>query len=129
MKKKIISAVVGTLALCMPLAILTFAGNANFYLHPTVSSGSVSTDREKKDDSYSAVVNLKTGLSNDYVTFRVRTSAGTMATDYKDVSGYGKTYYSYWSGHGYVGNYYKLYASYDSGQSRNGAYVTGTWAP
>lgn len=128
MKKKIISVLVAACAASL-LVVPTLAGNADFSLHPVANNPAVSTEAEKKDDNLVAVVNLKAGLADDHVTFRVRTARGLVATDYQDIYSYGKSYYSYLSGHGYVGNYYKLYSSYDADQWRSGAYVSGTWAP
>lgn len=89
------------------------------------------TEEKLKEDYEDAVVNLKSGLSNDYVTFRIRTPEPNTnpATNYVDAYYYKKYYLSYWSGYGNAGEYYSLAASYDEGQSRSGALVSGIWAP
>lgn len=105
--------------------------NYGFTLSPSTSVTRVTTEKKYKEDNDDAVVNLQSGLSNDYVTFRIRTPGTNTqpASNYVDASSYKKYYLSYWSGYGYKGDYYTLAASYDAGQSRTSATVSGIWAP
>ncbi len=105
---------------------VAFAGNSSFTLTVTAGAASKYTGAVQKDDLDSAVVNVKTGILLDHVTFRVRTSDGSYATDYIDAYSHGKYYLAYYSP---SCSQYRLYASYDSGQWRSGTTVTGIWAP
>ena len=127
MKKKCIAIIIAAAIACLA-CVPAFAGNSSFTLSPSVGN-TVRTGPVQKDDYESGVVNLKTGLLLDYVTFRIRTSDGDQATDYVDAAYYQKYYLAYYSGYNNAGDDYRLYSSYDSGQWRNGTTVTGIWAP
>lgn len=132
MIKQKIAAIAAAAIATTTMAVTAFAvENYNFSLHPTTSVTRVMTAQKLKEDYEDAVVNLKSGLTDDYVTFRIRTPGVNTqpATNYMDVYAYGKRYFAYLSGYGYKGDYYSLAASYDAGQSRSGAYVSGIWAP
>lgn len=130
-KQKIAAIMVSAIA-TTAMAVTAFAvQNIGFTLSPSTSSTRDMTREKYKGDNEDAVVNLKNGLSNDYVTFRIRTPGTNTqpASNYVDADSYKKYYLSYFSGYGYKGDYYSLAASYDAGQSRNGATVSGIWAP
>lgn len=132
MIKQKIAAIAAAAIAATTMAVTAFAvENYDFSLHPTTSVTRVMTAQKLKEDNEDAVVNLKKGLSNDYVTFRIRTPGTNTqpASNYVDADSYKKYYLSYYSGYGYKGDYYSLAASYDAGQSRTGATVSGIWAP
>ncbi len=129
---KRISAVALTAVMATTMAITASAvENYGFTLNPSTSVTRVMTEQKFKEDYEDAVVNLQSGLKNDYVTFRIRTPGNNTqpASNYVDADSYRKYYLAYWSGYGNWGDYYSLAASYDEGQSRSGASVSGIWAP
>ena len=130
-KQKIAAIVVAAIATTAMAVTASAVQNYGFTLKPRTSVTRVTTEQKYKEDNEDAVVNLQSGLRNDYVTFRIRTPVTNTqpASNYVDADSYRKYYLSYWSGYGYKGDYYSLAASYDAGQSRTGATVSGIWAP
>ena len=130
-KQKIAAIVVAAIATTAMAVTASAVQNYGFTLKPRTSVTRVTTEQKYKEDNEDAVVNLQSGLRNDYVSFRIRTPGTNTqpASNYVDADSYRKYYLSYWSGYGYKGDYYSLAASYDAGQSRTGATVSGIWAP
>ncbi len=72
-KQKIAAIVVAAVATTAMAVTASAVQNYGFTLKPRTSVTRVTTEQKYKEDNEDAVVNLQSGLRNDYVTFRIRT--------------------------------------------------------
>lgn len=134
-RKKIATALVALSAVSVlgvtAAATVVNPGYSEFVETVYAGASAKKTEAVKKLDDLYAVVYVKDGTYDDYITFRVRTADGSdYASEYVDAYTLNKKYYmDYLSGYGYAQNYYRLGVSYDAGQWRSSTTVSGEWIP
>lgn len=130
-KKKMISIMVVVL-LIFSQGILALADTGNFYFSMVKGEGPyISGSVRKADDEQLAYVTPTDGHLDpgDVFGFRVRTSGGVMATEYKTWTSFTRGTLKYTLLTGKPDNYYKLYGQIDSTSEFNYQDVEGRWTP
>lgn len=130
-KKKFVAFAIAAITIisqCIPALAAT--GNFDFYMQKG-GPASVSSSVIKSDSEQRAYVTPTDGVldGGDVFGFRVRTSGGSMATEYKTWTSFTRGTLNYTVLTGVAGNYYRLYGQIDSSSAWNLQHVEGRWTP